>query len=56
MHSKDFSIELVFTTFFSKKFHINLQRWAKLTTLRVLTIFLEALFQIEKRLRGWIGA
>jgi hypothetical protein len=26
------------------------QRWAKVTTLRVLTIILEALFQLEKRL------
>ncbi len=26
------------------------QRWAKVTTLREITIFLEALFQLEKRL------
>jgi hypothetical protein len=32
------------------------QRWAKLTTLRALTILSEALFQLEKRLRGWTGA
>jgi hypothetical protein len=32
------------------------QRWAKVTTLRVFTIFLEALFQLEKRLEGWTGA
>jgi hypothetical protein len=30
------------------------QRWAKVTTLRALTIFSEALFQLEKRLGGWI--
>jgi hypothetical protein len=30
-----------------------LQRWAKVTTLRALTIFLEALFQLEKRLGEW---
>jgi hypothetical protein len=30
-----------------------IQRWAKVTTLRALTIFLEALCQIEKRLGGW---
>jgi hypothetical protein len=29
------------------------QRWAKVMTLRALTIFLEALFQLEKRLGGW---
>ncbi len=29
------------------------QRWAKVTTLRALTIFLEALFQLGKRLGGW---
>jgi hypothetical protein len=28
------------------------QRWAKVTTLRTLAIFSEALFQLEKRLGG----
>jgi hypothetical protein len=32
------------------------QRRAKLTTLRRLTIFSEALLQLEKRLGGWTGA
>jgi hypothetical protein len=32
------------------------QRWAKLTELRALIIFSEALFQLEKRLRRWTGA
>jgi hypothetical protein len=35
---------------------LSSQRWAKMTTLRALTIFLEALFQLEKRLGGWNGA
>jgi hypothetical protein len=33
-----------------------MQRWAKVTTLRALTIFLEALLQLEKRLGRWTGA
>jgi hypothetical protein len=32
------------------------QRWAKVTTLRALTIFLEALLHLEKRLGGWTAA
>jgi hypothetical protein len=28
------------------------QRWAKVTTLKALTIFLEALLHLEKRLEG----
>ncbi len=31
---------------------VHIQRWAKVTTLRALTIFLKALFQLEKRLGG----
>jgi hypothetical protein len=33
-----------------------LPRWAKVTTLRALTIFLETLLQLEKRLGGWTVA
>jgi hypothetical protein len=37
------------------RMYIYNQRWAKVTTLRALTIFLEALFHLEKRLGGWTG-